>query len=140
MNIRQAIASRRGRGLLPFQVMDLMNSEMVKSKWVSECTTTYMDSIRDFIEEKVAKRLAILRERRGMYEAMERIDEWDEEMDLSMGASGRHSLLYNRCRADSRADADKAVVDNKAKVTEAQLRTFLQIAWTKYVKARIEPG
>ncbi|KAL1672708.1 hypothetical protein EV122DRAFT_271324 [Schizophyllum commune] len=119
-----AIASRRGRGLLPFQVMDLMNTEMAKSKWVSECTTTYMDSIRDFIEEKVAKRLAILRERRGMYDAMERIDEWDEEMDLSMGAS----------------DADKAVVDNKAKVTEAQLRTFLQIAWTKYVKARIEPG
>jgi hypothetical protein len=39
-----------------------------------------------------------------------------------------------------RKDADKAIVDNKSKVTEDQLRTFLDICWTKYVKAKIEPG
>jgi len=38
------------------------------------------------------------------------------------------------------SDADKAIVDNKAKVTEEQLVTFLNICWTKYVKAKIEPG
>ncbi len=38
------------------------------------------------------------------------------------------------------AVADKAIVDNKSKVTEDQLRTFLDICWTKYVKAKIEPG
>lgn len=37
-------------------------------------------------------------------------------------------------------DADKAVVDNKLKVTEDQLRAFLGVCWTKYVKAKIEPG
>ena len=37
-------------------------------------------------------------------------------------------------------DADKAVVDNKLKVTEDQLRAFIEICWTKYVKAKIEPG
>ncbi|TRM68642.1 hypothetical protein BD626DRAFT_395166 [Schizophyllum amplum] len=119
-----AIASRTGRGLLPFEVMELLNTELARPKFVSECTTTYMDSIRDFISEKVAKRLAVLRDSHGMYDAMERMEEWDEDMDLSMGAS----------------DSDKALVDNKAKVTEAQLQTFLQSAWTKYVKARIEPG
>ena len=36
--------------------------------------------------------------------------------------------------------ADKAIVDNKSKVTEDQLRTFLDVCWTKYVKAKIEPG
>lgn len=36
--------------------------------------------------------------------------------------------------------ADKAVVDNTIKVTDDQLRTFLQLCWVKYVKARIEPG
>lgn len=37
-------------------------------------------------------------------------------------------------------DADKAAVDNKMKVTEEQLRFFIDICWTKYVKAKIEPG
>lgn len=37
-------------------------------------------------------------------------------------------------------DADKAAVDNKLKVTEEQMRAFLDICWTKYVKAKIEPG
>lgn len=32
------------------------------------------------------------------------------------------------------------MVDNKSKVTEAQIRTFLELCWVKYVKARIEPG
>ncbi|KAG6819511.1 hypothetical protein H0H93_011169 [Arthromyces matolae] len=39
-----------------------------------------------------------------------------------------------------RLDADKAAVDNKSKVTASQLKTFLDLCWTKYVKARIEPG
>ena len=33
-----------------------------------------------------------------------------------------------------------AAVDNKAKVTEEQVRTFLAICWEKYVKAKMEPG
>jgi hypothetical protein len=37
-------------------------------------------------------------------------------------------------------ESDKAIVDNKAKVTKEQLLVFLNICWTKYVKAKIEPG
>lgn len=37
-------------------------------------------------------------------------------------------------------DADKAALDNKMKVTQEQLGTFLDVCWTKYVKAKIEPG
>lgn len=36
--------------------------------------------------------------------------------------------------------ADVAIVNNKSKVTESQLKTFLALCWVKYVKARIEPG
>lgn len=39
-----------------------------------------------------------------------------------------------------RLESDKAIVDNKAKVTKEQLLVFLNICWTKYVKAKIEPG
>jgi DNA-directed RNA polymerase III subunit RPC1 len=41
---------------------------------------------------------------------------------------------------NSQTAAEKAIVDNKSKVTEAQLKTFLELCWVKYVKARIEPG
>lgn len=37
-------------------------------------------------------------------------------------------------------DAEKAIVDNKSKVTDEQLQAFLDICWKKYVKAKIEPG
>ena len=33
-----------------------------------------------------------------------------------------------------------AAVDNKSKVTEEQVRTFLAMCWEKYVKAKMEPG
>lgn len=38
------------------------------------------------------------------------------------------------------AVANRAVVDNKTKVTQAQLMTFLDLCWAKYVRAKIEPG
>lgn len=43
--------------------------------------------VRGFISENVALRLAEIRKSRGMFEALEREDEWDEETDLSMGAT-----------------------------------------------------
>lgn len=50
--------------------------------------------------------------------------------------------LYNsrRCPHFAHLAAEKAIVDNKAKVTEDQLLSFLNICWTKYVRAKIEPG
>ena len=38
------------------------------------------------------------------------------------------------------SEADVVAVDNTIKVTEEQLKFFLDICWTKYVKAKIEPG
>ena len=42
--------------------------------------------------------------------------------------------------ASSSTAEQLAVVNNKTKVSEAQIRRFLQLCWTKYVKAKIEPG
>jgi hypothetical protein len=49
-------------------------------------------------------------------------------------------LKYRTLRLPYRLASDKAIVDNKAKVTEDQLLVFLNTCWTKYVKAKIEPG
>ncbi|KAG8938722.1 hypothetical protein FRC03_006984 [Tulasnella sp. 419] len=59
-----------------------------------------------------------------MFGAEERQEEWDEDTDLTMGASAE----------------EIAIVNNKTKVTESQLMTFLSIAAEKYIKAKIEPG
>ncbi|KAG1766514.1 hypothetical protein EV702DRAFT_1256806 [Suillus placidus] len=119
-----AIGNRRGRGLLPFEIVELVDLELSKSKFTSECTPAYLDTIRDFVVQNIANHLAAMRKSRGMFEALERSDEWDRDTDFSMGASA----------------ASKAIVDNKAKVTESQLQRFLALCWQKYVKARIEPG
>ena len=58
-------------------------------RFVSECTAAYISTVRGFIQEHVAKRLAEVRESRGMFDALERDDEWDADTDLSMGASGK---------------------------------------------------
>ncbi|ETW84605.1 hypothetical protein HETIRDRAFT_473329 [Heterobasidion irregulare TC 32-1] len=119
-----SIGSRSSHGLLPYEILEIVNRELSQPRFVSECTAAYISTVRGFIQEHVAKRLAEVRESRGMFDALERDDEWDADTDLSMGASA----------------ADKAIVDNKAKVTEDQLLAFLNICWTKYVKAKIEPG
>ncbi|KAG2125902.1 hypothetical protein BD769DRAFT_1736203 [Suillus cothurnatus] len=119
-----AIGNRRGRGLLPFEIVELVDLELKEPKFTSECTPAYLDTIRDFVVQHIAHHLAAMRKSRGMFEALERSDEWDRDTDLSMGASA----------------ASKAIVDNKAKVTESQLQHFLALCWQKYVKARIEPG
>ncbi|KAG5635316.1 hypothetical protein H0H81_011729 [Sphagnurus paluster] len=123
-NHASAIGSRAGRSLLPFEVIEIADREMSATKFVTECPAAYMATIRGFLIDRVVHKIAAARKSQGMFEAMEREAEWDEDTDLSMGASV----------------ADKAIVDNRSKVTESQLITFLNLCWTKYVKARIEPG
>ncbi|PPQ79563.1 hypothetical protein CVT25_003445 [Psilocybe cyanescens] len=119
-----ASGRREGRGLLPFEVMEYVDRELATPRFVVETSPTYLGIVRKFIFDNVANKMAEIRRGRGMFDALEREDEWDEDTDLSMGAS----------------EADKAAVENASKVTEAQLRNFLDICWEKYVKARIEPG
>ncbi|KAJ6583193.1 hypothetical protein B0H10DRAFT_2097845 [Mycena sp. CBHHK59/15] len=112
------------RSLLPYEVLEIVDRELGTKKFTSECTAAYLATIRGFTTDRIAHRQAQVRSAWHMYEALERQDDWDEYTDLSLGASA----------------ADKAIVDNKSKVTEAQIKTFLELCWVKYVKARIEPG
>ncbi|KAF8974574.1 hypothetical protein BDZ97DRAFT_1774354 [Flammula alnicola] len=119
-----ATGGREGRSLLPFEIVELVDRELATPRFRTECTPAYLDVVRTFINDKLANKMAKSRLKQGMFEALEREDEWDEHTDLSLGASA----------------ADRAVVDNTSKVTERQLRTFLNLCWMKYAKARIEPG
>lgn len=124
--------------------MELVDQELATPRFSSESSPAYLKTVRKFILENLANKLAGTRKSRGMFDALEREVEWDEDTDLSMGASGLWLTgLYDRRLTkmiSKKLDADKAVVDNSSKVTERQLRSFLNLCWVKYVKARIEPG
>lgn len=48
-----------------------------------------MATIRGFLIDNVVHKIANARKNQGMFEALDREEEWDEETDLSMGASGK---------------------------------------------------
>ena len=89
----QAIEGRQGRGLLPFEILELVDRELAKEPFSSECTAAYLATIRGFVLDNVARRVGKYRKKHGMFEAEEREDEWDEFTDLTMGASGKYSVL-----------------------------------------------
>merc|ERR1712137_878013 len=68
--------------------------------------------------------MAETREAYGMYPALERDGDWDVDTDLSLGAD----------------DAQRAVVENKVRVSEATILEFINLCWDKYMRAKIEPG
>lgn len=117
-------SSKHERGLLPFEITEYVDKELRTKRWMKECTAHYLSTIRNFIFSSITKKLADLRDAHGMFDALTKSDEWDEETDLNMGA----------------ADFEKSIVDNKAKVTLPQLQEFLNICWQKYVKSKVEPG
>ncbi|CAK5263000.1 unnamed protein product [Mycena citricolor] len=119
-----AMGSRSERGLLPYEVIAIVDRELGTKRFTSECTSAYLATIRGYTTDRIAQRMAKVRSSWGMFDAIQKEDSWDSTTDLSMGASLE----------------ERAIVDNKSKVTESQLMIFLELCWVKYVKARIEPG
>ncbi|PWY98687.1 putative RPO31-DNA-directed RNA polymerase III, 160 kd subunit [Testicularia cyperi] len=113
-----------GRGLYPFEIQEVVDRELNSPRFKNLCTDKYRDSIAEFLRENVVERAAKVREAFGMYPALEREEEWDEETDLSLGADA----------------AQHAVVSNKTKIKEVAVLEFLRQCWVKYMKAKIEPG
>ncbi|KAG8933996.1 hypothetical protein FRC01_005893 [Tulasnella sp. 417] len=119
-----SIGNREGRGLMPYEIMEITDRELNSERFRADCTAAYIATVRGFVLDKVVRRAVKIREQHGMFGAEVRQEEWDEDTDLSMGA-----------RPD-----EVAIVENKTKVTESQLRTFLDICARKYIRAKIEPG
>ncbi|KAH8115769.1 beta and beta-prime subunits of DNA dependent RNA-polymerase [Phellopilus nigrolimitatus] len=123
-NHARAIVSQRGRGLLPYEITEIMVEELTSKKFTAECSDAYISSLHKFMFDNAVSVLAEQRRQHGMFDALEKEEEWDADTDLSMGVS----------------DANIKIVDNKIKVTEAQLKCFLDLCRIKYLKAKIEPG
>ncbi len=109
----QASSGRGGRGLLPFEIMNIVDSELATPRFRSECTPAYLDIVRKFIFDNLAHRLADFRRIRGMFDALEKDVEWDEDTDLSLGASGKHH--------------QNATLDDVVNLLQTQIKYFLTI-------------
>ncbi|PFH50553.1 hypothetical protein AMATHDRAFT_75536 [Amanita thiersii Skay4041] len=120
----KAVGGWAGRGLLPYEIIELVNWELSTERFINGCSQSYRNAVHEFIMKKIINNLAEARKAHGMFEALERSVEWDADTDLSLAAT----------------EFDKNYIDNKAKVTRQQIETFLNLCWVKYVKARIEPG
>lgn len=70
-----------------------MNRELNSTRFIGGCAASYLASIRGFIDAHVVGPLAQIRGNHGMYDALERHEEWDEYTDLSFGASGWYGVL-----------------------------------------------
>jgi DNA-directed RNA polymerase III subunit RPC1 len=111
------------RGLLPYEIAEMVAAELASPRWIKETTEKYRDQVQEFMTAIVDKAAAI-REAHGLYPALEREDEWDEDTDLTMGAS----------------IAALAIVDNQTKVKRVAVTEFLDTCYVKYMRAKVEPG
>ena len=121
--------------------MDVVNKELDSPKFKTTCPPAYLAKVRDFTYNHIVMPQVEARKSRGMFDALERHEDWDDDTDLSLGASGIDlKLPHFAFLTMLLLAADKAIVKNKSKVTDSQLRAFLELCWAKYAKARIEPG
>lgn len=88
LKTNQASGGRGGRGLLPYEILEIVNRELATPRFKSGCNPVYIDVIRKFLADKLATRMAEARRKQGMFDALEREGDWDEDTDLSLGASG----------------------------------------------------
>ncbi|GAA5868140.1 hypothetical protein JCM8547_003356 [Rhodosporidiobolus lusitaniae] len=108
-------------GLLPYEITSLVSDKLATPYFTNSCSNEFLDDVRQFVRESIVEKAAAFRKEYGMPEAL---------VPLKKGQS-------RFGKADA---AQQAVVNNKTKVTVAQVEEFLQLCWTKYVKSKIEPG
>jgi hypothetical protein len=80
-------STRTDRALLPFEILELVEIGLSSPRYQAECEPVFRDIVRNFVRTNVVQRLAAIRAEHGMFDAMDKPPDWDEETDLSMGAS-----------------------------------------------------
>ena len=86
------MTSSRGRALLPYEIMDIVNTELAGPRFVNECTAAFLATVSRFMRGVVA-RVAKVRSVHGLFDAVEKDTEWDEYTDLTMGAACESVLV-----------------------------------------------
>ncbi|RXK37437.1 DNA-directed RNA polymerase III subunit RPC1 [Tremella mesenterica] len=117
------IASRGGRALLPYEVLAIaqLSTEMLTG-WES-CHDKFRENTFAFVRDNIVKVMADQRLSRGLPPA-DTLEDAEEYGDLLVPDDF----------------AIKQVLDNTNKVSQEQIRTFLEICRIRYLRSKIEPG
>lgn len=107
--------------ILPFEILRIAEGELSRERFTQQCHPDFRTKVISFINDHVIGPATKHRLFYGMSDATE------EE-------------TWNRKQDDAVPAANKTIVDNKARVTKSQLLKFLDLCWSKYVRAKIEPG
>ncbi|KAI7872362.1 hypothetical protein BDF14DRAFT_1717191 [Spinellus fusiger] len=110
--------------LLPWQIIRLTKEETSGPVWTQNCLQSFIDMVLNFIRDKVAGKLANLRKKHGMLSgfSIPHEDYMDMDIDEDVPEDAKHA------------------VRNMFAITERQLRHYLSVCLSKYLKAKIEPG
>ncbi|KAJ2703227.1 DNA-directed RNA polymerase III subunit C1 (rpo31) [Coemansia sp. IMI 203386] len=150
--------------LAPFQIRHIVDATLKEPRFISWTSESWRATTQEFVHERIAGRLAALRESYGL----EPYDEVPE--DITAGASGaakpkargrktknqpaskdpssespedisRAILAWSLDEADANQSlAIRRVVDNKLLVTRTLLAGFLDLCIRKYQRSRVDPG
>ncbi|BGP31083.1 DNA-directed RNA polymerase III subunit C1 (rpo31) [Rhodotorula toruloides] len=108
-------------GLLPYEINRLVVEKTATPYFTNSCSEEFLRELREFVDEQIAQQAAKYRKEYGMPPALAPLKRGQNKFG----------------KADP---AMQAIVNNKTKVTVTQIEEFLQLCWTKFVKAKIEPG
>ncbi len=154
----QRISDRTGRALLPFEVLKFayevypeaaltkrsprrgqdQKPNIISPDWIG-CHEKYRENTFSFIQQKIAKSMAAQRLAHGLPPA-DTPEMAAEYAHMLHGLDRKHLLLLRNCADSLHLAAITQTLDNANKVTEAQIKAFLDICRIKYLKAKIEPG
>ncbi|OLL24291.1 DNA-directed RNA polymerase III subunit rpc1 [Neolecta irregularis DAH-3] len=113
------------RPLLPFEIIEVTEMYLVRAEWIRNCKTDWINTVREFIHDKVAQRLEKIRIRKGL-------------IGLRTRPFGEE---YEDINLDEFSEFEaRRVVNNLLTVTHRNLDVFFTLCWEKYMKAKVEPG
>ncbi|KAF7729475.1 hypothetical protein EC973_004455 [Apophysomyces ossiformis] len=120
------ITTRAGNepGLLPWQIMKITEEETERPIWKENCMQSFIDMVTKFVGDKVAGKLANIRKKHGLLPGLSIPDEDYMDMDID----------------EDVPEDTKRAIRNMFVITEKQLRSYLGVCLSKYLKAKIEPG
>ena len=137
----QALKHVKGaEGLLPFEITKLVKSTLESRRFVDTCPHQFLEKVTDFVKEMIVIPAAIYREYYGHHAASEPLKSRQDPYFNADRQSCLSSILLSEADQASYAEDQRAIVNNKTKVTKAQIVEFLNLCWTKYSRAKVEPG
>ncbi|KAK9768440.1 DNA-directed RNA polymerase III subunit C1 (rpo31) [Basidiobolus ranarum] len=122
MHVRGVTPVGKDRPLLPYQITKIAREELKKPAFTKVCNSAFLESVETFIREYIVEKLAEVRRKNGMKEALDEPKSSKADIDKNIDPSIRK------------------MINNKLTVTEPQLKAFLDVCLLKYMKAKIEPG